>query len=259
MRVLIVDDERLARAGIRQHLRRMPDVQVVAECASGDEAVRAIDEHHPDLVFLDVQMPGLDGFQVIERVGVDRMPAVIFVTAWDDYAVRAFEADAVDYLLKPFDDERFRDAFARASRRIELEQSGRLSARLESLLERLERPLIADTSHNADRIPVTRGGRIVFLSPADIEWIEAAGNYARLHVRNETHLVRNSLETMERRLAPRFLRVRRSALVNREAIESVEPYAKGSWLLRLRAGAAVRTSRHYRANIAPLLGGRGSA
>jgi two-component system LytT family response regulator len=166
--------------------------------------------------------------------------------------VRAFEADAVDYLLTPFDEERFRDAFARATRRIELERTGGLSARLEAVLRRLEHSP-ASPAPSPDRIAVTKGERIVFVEPGAIEWIEAAGNYVRLHATHESHLLRQSLETMAGRLAPRFVRVRRSALVNRDAIESIEPYAKGSFLLRLKSGATVRTSRHYRAALGSIL------
>lgn len=253
MRVLIVDDERLARRGIRRQLARFDGLEIVGESADGAAAVQAIGDLAPDLVILDVQMPELDGFQVIEAVGPGRMPAVIFMTAYDEHAIRAFEADAVDYLLKPVDPARVERAVARALRRLE-GGGGDLASRLEALLRRLDRP---PSDASVRRIPVEDRGRFHFVDPAEILWVEAAGNYVRLHTLDRIHRVRSTLEAMERRLGGRYLRVSRSAVVNRDAIEEVEPYIKGSFVLILTGGGKVRSARRYREVLLEFLGRSG--
>lgn len=249
MRVLIADDEELARTGIRQLLEGHPGVSIVVECANGLETVAAIARHAPDLVFLDVQMPGLDGFGVVEQLGSDAMPPVIFVTAYDAHAVRAFEAHAVDYLLKPMDPDRFHAALARATARI---AGARLLAglgpKLAALLETvgLEAPL--------EQIAVKRDGRISFVSVAAIDWIAARGNYVTLYVGGESHLVRHTLQRLARRLGERrFIRVRRDALVNLAAIRTLEPYLKGSYVVFLRNGGKLLSSRSFGARLKTLL------
>ncbi|HET7251476.1 MAG TPA: response regulator [Gemmatimonadales bacterium] len=241
MRVLIADDEELARTGIRQLLATRPDIEVVAECANGIETITAIGDHGPDLVFLDVQMPGLGGFEVIEHIGGDAMPPVIFVTAYDAHALRAFETHAVDYLLKPIDPDRFRTALDRARTRI-------ASTKLTALIEDVSR----DTA--LEQIAVKHDGRISFVNVDTIDWIEATGNYVTLHVGAATHAVRHTLERLERRLGSRrFIRIRRDALVSLAAITSLEPYLKGSYVIHLRNGGKLLSSRSFAARLRELL------
>ena len=241
MRVLIADDEELARTGIRQLLAARPDTKVVAECANGLETVAAIAEHAPDLVFLDVQMPGLDGFEVIEQVGSDAMPPVIFVTAYDAHALRAFETHAVDYLLKPIDPDRFRAALDRARTRI-------ASTKLTALIEDVSR----DTA--LEQIAVKHDGRISFVKVEAIDWIEATGNYVTLHAGAAAHVVRHTLDRLARRLgSQRFIRIRRDALVRLDAIKSLEPYLKGSYVILLRDGGKLLSSRSFAARLKELL------
>ncbi|MEZ4585299.1 MAG: LytTR family DNA-binding domain-containing protein [Gemmatimonadales bacterium] len=247
-RVLIVDDERLARAGLRRELGRLEGIEVVGEAADGASAVDAIARLEPELVFLDVQMPELDGFQVIAAVGPTRMPSVIFLTAHDQYAIRAFEADAIDYLLKPVDPARLARAVERALKRLEAPDAGALAARLGGLLDRL-----GQGGGTERRIPVEHDGRFHFVPIDEIDWVEAAGNYVRLHTGRRVHRVRSTLEQMERRLGPGFLRVSRSALVRERAVEMVEPFVKGSYVLLLQGGARVRTARSHRDRIEALL------
>jgi two-component system LytT family response regulator len=251
VRVLIADDERLARVGIRRLLAEHPDLEVVGECGDGASTIRAIDSLEPDLVFLDVQMPEGDGFEVIARVGPDRMPAVVFVTAFDEHAIKAFETDAVDYLLKPVDPERLHQAVVRAIRRLRTQPNPGAGAALEALLARLHR---SPTSAEPQRIPVEVDGRYHFVDPAEIGWVEAAGNYVRLHTRGRTHRLRGTLDGIHQRLGSRFLRVSRSALVNRDAVDTVEHFIKGTYVLFLRCGAKVKSSRRYRAELTKLLG-----
>ena len=241
MRVLIADDEELARTGIRQLLAARPDTRVVAECANGLETVAAIAEHTPDLVFLDVQMPGFDGFEVIEQVGSEAMPPVIFVTAYDAHALRAFETHAVDYLLKPIDPDRFRAALDRARTRI-------ASTKLTALIEDVSRGTALE------QIAVKHDGRISFVKVEAIDWIEATGNYVTLHAGAATHVVRHTLERLARRLgSQRFIRIRRDALVRLDAIKSLEPYLKGSYVILLRDGGKLLSSRSFAARLKELL------
>jgi two-component system, LytTR family, response regulator len=241
LRVLIADDEELARTGIRQLLAARPGTKVVAECANGFETIAAIAEHTPDLVFLDVQMPGFDGFEVIEQVGIDTMPPVIFVTAYDAHALRAFETHAVDYLLKPIDPDRFHAALDRARTRI-------AGTKLTALIEEVSRdaPL--------QQIAVKHDGRISFVKVETIDWIEATGNYVTLHAGAATYVVRHTLERLARRLGgERFIRIRRDALVRLDAIKSLEPYLKGSYVILLRDGGKLFSSRSFAARLKELL------
>lgn len=250
MRVLIVDDEPLARRGVRQELERIPAVEVAGECANGSDAVRAIVELDPDLVLLDVQMPGLTGFDVIERVGADAMPAVIFVTAYDRHAVRAFEVHAVDYLLKPIDPERFRDALDRAA--LEVGHRRPAARRLDRVLRELPAP--RTNGPPLERVVVRERGKLFFVETEAIDWIEAAGNYARLHVGPRAHLIRGPLTRLASRLGPgRFVRIRRSALVNVRAIASLERYGKASYSIALKSGASLVSSRYYVRQLRALL------
>ncbi|HZF68852.1 MAG TPA: LytTR family DNA-binding domain-containing protein, partial [Gemmatirosa sp.] len=222
VRALVVDDEPLARAGMRGLLADDPDVALVGECANGGEAIAAIRTHAPDLVLLDVQMPEVDGFAVVREIGVARMPVVVFVTAFDQYALRAFDAQALDYLLKPFSDERFHQALGRAKEQVRQRRLGALSGQLAALLGVAgSTPAAAATAPAgpagpapATRFEVRLGDRRLFVAVTDIDWIEASDYYVRLHAGGRSHLLRETLQELETRLDPRrFVRVHRSAMV----------------------------------------------
>lgn len=246
IRVLIVDDEPIARRGVRLQLKGDPEIEVIGECANGLEAVAAIQKLEPDLVFLDVQMPEMDGFEVIEAVGVERMPRVIFVTAYDQYTLRAFEVHALDYLLKPFDRERFLKALKYARSSLDRGDFNRQLIRL--LDDRLaaRKPL--------ERLVIKSGGRIYFLNVEEIDWIEAADNYVELHVGRESHLLRETISGLAARLDPaRFLRVRHSTIVNIERVKELRPLFRGEYLIVLRDGTELTSSRRYRKNLDAIL------
>jgi len=240
-RVLIVDDEAPARRKVRAHLALTPEIEVVGEAASGPEAVEMIRSLRPDLVFLDVQMPGMTGFEVIEAIGTDEMPAVVFVTAYDEFAVEAFEVQAVDYLLKPFHADRFRQALARALDRVA--HGGPSAESLARMLERLAQKQPAE----ARRLLVRDGERIVFLPLREIVRLSAEGNYVRVRTaRGQEHQVRETLAHLEGRLDPeRFARVHRSEIVNVDFVAEVHPVFHGDYTVRLRNGEEVRLSRRY--------------
>ena len=249
--MLIVDDEPIAREGVRVQLMKYPEVQLVAECNDGVEAVTAIEQLKPDVLFLDVQMPGMNGLEVLQTIEPKAMPVVVFVTAYDQYAIKAFEVSAVDYLLKPFDDERFRKAFDRAKAQIESGSFRSLDRQLQQLLAtaRPAQPYI-------ERIVVKASGRIFFLPVAEIDWIEAADNYVSLHSGAQAHLVRDTLTALEKKLDPRhFLRIRSSGIVNIDRIKELHPLFKGEFEVLLKTGVKLRTSRRYREKISALLTG----
>jgi two-component system, LytTR family, response regulator len=250
IRVLIVDDEPIAREGVRVQLLKYADVIISGEAANGLEAAAAIRELVPDIVFLDVQMPGMSGFEVLEALGTRNLPAIVLVTAYDKYALQAFEINAIDYLLKPFDAERFARAFERARRELEKTRAAAINQRLQTLLE-----TVLPQKKFLDRMVVKASGRIFFLPIAEIDWIEAADNYARLHVGRESHLIRETLSSLESRLNPElFLRIRHSAIVNIKHIRELHPLFKGEYEILLQNGAKLVTSRRYRGKIASLLG-----
>lgn len=242
--VLVVDDEPPARARLLDLLSCEPGVASVREAGDGVSAVRSILEISPDLVFLDVQMPDLDGFGVLEALPASCHPEIVFVTAFDHYALAAFDAAAVDYLLKPFSDERFAEAITRV-RRI-LATPGRPAAPEPSLRDLL-RSLPAAGRPPLRRIPVQTGERVLFVDVAEIQWLEAEDVYVRLHAAGESHLLRSSLAGLLERLEPgRFVRVHRSAAVALDALVAVHPLFRGAYELELRGGARVRSSRGYR-------------
>jgi two-component system LytT family response regulator len=217
-------------------------MEILAQCRDGEEAVTAIVDHEPDLVFLDVQMPQMNGFEVIEAVGGDRMPLVIFVTAYDQHALRAFQVRALDYLLKPFDRERFSEALERARRQVEREETGDLGRRLLALVKDLRRD-----QPRAERLVVKSGGRLFFLRADEIDWVEAAGNYVRLHVGTTSHLLRETMNAIEGRLDPeKFFRIHRSRIVNMERIQELQPWLNGEYAVLLRTGTRLTLSRGYR-------------
>ncbi len=244
IRTVLVEDEPLARERLRSLLESEPDIEVIAEAGDGTTAVEMIGTHRPDLLFLDVNIPELDGFGVLASLGSDTPPAVIFVTAYDQFAVQAFEAHALDYILKPFDEDRFAAALRRARDAVRQQQGGDLDRRLHALLETVGGP------RRADRIAVKEGGRIVFLRTAEIDWIGAEGNYARLHIGKRSHLMRETMTSLESRLdAARFLRIHRSTIVNVDAIAELEPLFQGDYVVILRDGTRLTSSRGYRSNL----------
>jgi two-component system LytT family response regulator len=250
IRTLIVDDEPLARSRVRSMLKNEPDIEIIGECGDGHSAVEAIRTKQPDLVFLDVQMPGLDGLGVVRTVGAEHMPVAVFITAHDDYALKAFEVHAGDYLLKPFDKERFQGALRWARTIIARDRTGDLTQRLSALLEDA-RP----RSKHVERLAVKSGGRVVFLRVEEIEWIEAAGNYLRLHVGKDFHLLRETMNALEARLDPeRFVRIHRSTIVNLAHVRELQPAFHGDYVVILENGAELTLSRNHRSKLQNLLG-----
>jgi two-component system, LytTR family, response regulator len=236
MRVILVDDEPPGRLALRQQLAGLPDAEIVAECGDGPSAIEAIVKHAPDVLFLDVQLGGVNGLDVLERVGTDAVPAIVFVTAYDRYAVRAFEAHAVDYLLKPIDPDRFREAWERATKRVALE-ADQPDKRIAALAG-------TDARQPLERFVVREGGRLSFVPVESVDWIEAAGNYVRLHEGGKQHLLRRTLAELSERLRGRFVRTRRTALVNARSISALEPYSKGSYVVHLKNGTRLLSSRY---------------
>jgi two-component system LytT family response regulator len=246
IRTLIADDEPAARDAMAQLLAEDPEIDLVAASQDGPATLAAIRSHEPHLVFLDVQMPGCDGFAVLRQLqGV--LPAVVFVTAHDRHALQAFDAHAVDYLLKPYDDERFHTALARAKQRV---RAGRLGEALRPLLEGL-----AHASSPRPRIMVRKDGRVTVIDARDIDWVEADGDSVRIHVGKMIHVKRDTLTAFEQLLDPvTFVRVHRSTIVNVERIVALEPYFKGEWVLILQDGAKLKLSRQARPRLAAALG-----
>jgi two-component system LytT family response regulator len=249
IRVLIVDDEPLARDCVRLALGREADVEVVGECGDGRSAVSAIRQRSPDLVFLDVQMPGLDGFGVVEAIGPARMPPVVFVTAYDAHAIRAFRLHATDYLLKPFDDVRFGEAVAHARRQMREARESAMGRRLVALLDdvRSAKEPAPSRQPYATRVLVRQGERLEFLPLDTVDWIETAGNYVRLHAGTRAEVVRTTLAGLLEQLDPAvFVRIHRSVVVNVTRVRAVHPWYGGDYTATLTDGRELRVSRHYR-------------
>jgi two-component system LytT family response regulator len=250
---MIVDDEPTARRGVRLLLEDDVGVEVIGEASSGAEAVEMIQREKPELVFLDVQMPDWDGFQVLARVSGAHSPVVVFVTAYDEYALRAFEVNAVDYLLKPYDDARFAAAVQRAKATIRRREADLVNARLSRLLQYLESAPPASSDAN-DRILVKSSGEIFFLKSAEIDWIEAEGDYMKFHVAGKTHLMRETMARLEARLDPKkFIRIHRSTIVNVDRMRKLSPSFAGEYAVILHDGTKLRLSRGYQERIAALL------
>ncbi|MDQ6827703.1 MAG: LytTR family DNA-binding domain-containing protein [Gemmatimonadota bacterium] len=245
VRALLVDDEPLARTRLRTLLASDPEIEIIGECGNGADAVEAIEEQRPDLVFLDIQMPELDGFGVVEAVGVERMPLVIFVTAYDEHALQAFEVYALDYLLKPVDRDRFAATLARAKARLAAKPSATAppdAQQLQPLLDHLGRRQRRDA-----RLAIKTEGRVLFVRTQDIDWIEAVDNNAKIHVGKETHLIRDTLSRLEQRLSGgRFMRIHRSTIVNMERVKELQPWFQGDFVVILADGTRLTSGRSYR-------------
>jgi two-component system, LytTR family, response regulator len=268
LRVLIVDDEPIARRRISRLLRLEDNVGVVDEVGSGTDAVTAIRDMQPDLVFLDVQMPDMDGFAVVGALGTDTLPAIVFVTAYNEYAVKAFDVNAVDYILKPFDPERFRAAFQRARTHLEQKSSAEAGRRIKALLEEVlgeERAHAITTANGGtgagtaagfaaaprarhlDRLMVKHDGRVYFVKVSDVDWFEAAGNYVRVHVGRVSHLIRETMHGIESQLDQnQFARIHRAVIVNLDRIRELQPWFAGDYIVILRDGRQLKLSRTYR-------------
>jgi two-component system, LytTR family, response regulator len=248
MRIIIADDESLARDKLRLMLKSEPDVQVVAECQDGSETIRALGAHKPDLLMLDIKMPDLDGFEVLSKVPGADMPMVIFTTAYDRHAVKAFEAHALDYLLKPFDHERLHQAVDRARAEILKEKDRDATQRILDYLSETER------SGAGRRLIVKAGGRVVFLSFDEIDWVEAAANYVRIFVGKQAYLLRRGIGEIAERLDPaQFIRIHRSAIVNVQKIKELQPVNSGEYIVVLKDGKELSCSRGYRSGLQQLV------
>ncbi len=261
IRALIVDDEPLGRSGISARLKDEADIEIVGEAANGRLAIEAIRAHSPDLLFLDVQMPGMNGFEVLSATGAEMTPVVIFVTAYDEYALRAFDVHALDYVLKPIDDERFKLALNRARAHLEQVSESALGKRIASLLSDLKADSPYLQTQNAlkgqlasERFVIKSGGRIFFVKSEEIDWVEAVGDYVRLHVGPQSHLIRDTMTSMEAKLDQDFIRIHRSVIVNTERIEELHPGFNGEYTVILRGGTELRSSRGYRERLRDFYG-----
>jgi two-component system LytT family response regulator len=249
LRLLLVDDEPLIRKGIRHALAGIPDLEVVGECSAGNEAIQAISSSCPDLVLLDVQMPDCSGLDVVREIGPKNMPPVIFITAYDEYAVSAFECNAIDYVLKPFEEARLRESIERARDRITKDCQAVLWQKLETLLEN-QRPKWPD------RIVVRSGERYEFVPVESIDWIEAANNYVLLHCGSKQHLLGEAMTSLEGRLDPsKFARVHRGRIVNIKRLLGMHPLFSGTFALELQGGVRITTGRQYKDKVQNLISG----
>ncbi|HVF48499.1 MAG TPA: LytTR family DNA-binding domain-containing protein [Pyrinomonadaceae bacterium] len=250
IRVLVVDDEPLAREKIRRMVKADPEIEIVGECVNGKEAVAAVRAQSPDLLLLDVQMPEVDGFAVLDALKDARLPLVIFVTAYDHYAVHAFEVHALDYLLKPFDRERFAAAIERAKSQIRRERNGDLDQRILALLKQIE----AESKY-LERLVIKSGGRVFFLPVEEVDWIEAEGNYVNVHTAKKSYLLRETISSLEAQLDPKkFIRVHRSTIVQISRIQELQSWSHGEYHVILYNGTELTLSRNYRENLQGILG-----
>ena len=254
IRTIIADDEHLARKKLRVLLDSEPGMQVVAECQDGQQAVSAIQTHRPDLLLIDIRMPDIDGFQVLKQIAPDEMPVVVFTTAYDQFAIRAFEAHALDYLLKPFDRERLHHAVERARAELLKVHDRDLTGRILDLLAKNMEPKI-ESKQIDDRMVIRAGGKVVFLDVKEIDWIEAAANYVKLNVGKDSYLLREGIGSISERLDPdRFVRIHRSVIVNVRKIKELQPCESGEYIAVLRNGKELSCSRGYRTQLQRLIG-----
>jgi two-component system LytT family response regulator len=250
IRVLLVDDEPLAREMLREMLQGDPQAEIVGESCNGREALEAIRSESPDLIFLDVQMPEVGGFDVLTSLEKDKLPYVIFVTAYDQYAVRAFEVQALDYLLKPFDQERFDVSWQRAKEQLARDRNGGTDERILALLEELKAG-----NRYLERLVIKAGGRIYFIDTAEIDWIEAEGNYVSVHSAKKSHLLRETISSLEAQLDPKkFVRIHRSSIVRLDFIQELQPWFHGEYRVILNDGTQLTLSRNHRDKLQEALG-----
>jgi two-component system LytT family response regulator len=252
IRVLIVDDEPLGRTLVRRMLdTRTEEVEIIGEAASGREAIEAIENDSPDLVFLDVQMPDADGFAVLENTNQEKFPAIIFVTAYDRFAVRAFEVNALDYLLKPYDRKRFDQAFNRAISQIQNQKSSHYSEQILSMLSETK-----SSEKNIERFIIKSGGRVFFVKAEEVVWISSEGNYVLLHTPEKKHIFRETISNIEQRLNPhKFCRISRSAIVNLDFVRELQALFRGDYNVILQNGTHLKLSHRYRKNLTQYFGG----
>jgi two-component system LytT family response regulator len=249
LRTLIVDDEPLAREAIRTRIQLDNEIEIVGEASSGKQALREIQHRKPDLVFLDVQMPDLDGFAILEALGSSPLPIIVFVTAFEQHALRAFEVHALDYILKPFDDERFQEALKRAKDHWRRNRGHELESKLRELLARK-----IQGSNYLDRMIVKETGRISFVKTEDIKWFRAEGNYVKLFLGKQTHMLHTSMNALEAQLDPkRFFRIHRSLIINIEHLQELRPWHTGEYVVIMRDGTELTMSRGYRDRLNDLL------
>jgi two-component system, LytTR family, response regulator len=259
LKTLIVDDESLARRGLKLRLKDVDDVDIVAEAGNGRQALDLIRRHQPDLVFLDIQMPGMDGFDVLRALPADAMPAIVFVTAFDDYAIKAFEAHALDYLLKPIEDSRLTEALARVRENREqkravghkkslLELVGQITGQpVRSMRELTARGIDRLKKKESPRLAIRDGGRTTWIKQEDIEWIDAAGDYMCVHSGGETYIMRMTMKKLEKELDPAILqRIHRSTIVNVNAVREMQAHINGEYFLTLQSGHTIKLSRSYK-------------
>lgn len=249
LKVLIVDDQPMVREHLRRLLKNEPDIEVLGMCDSGSAAIEAIRKELPDVVFLDVQMPGMTGFDVLAQLKDEKkLPAIVFVTGLDDFAVKAFEVHALDYLVKPVDPERLRQSISRARAQLSNSQSGQVTEQLSSLMADLKK-----TPRGAERLTVKTDGRVLLIKTDDVSWIEAADNYVKLHVGAECHLVRDTMNAIELKLSPeKFLRINRSTIVNIDRIRELQAMFHGEYAVILRDGTRLTLTRNYRDKLGQL-------
>ena len=264
--VIIVDDEPLALRGLKLRLAEFPEIDIIGEASNGREAVKLIKQEQPDLVFLDIQMPGLDGFGVVRALIGAPAPLIVFVTAYDKYAIDAFEANALDYLVKPVEEERLKDALHRAREVLKSRAAASRESRLVELLaslsdderdrikELINDPSWADKERYPERLSFKDGSKVVMLNADDIEWIDAAGDYMCIHASGKTHIIRETMKTLQQRLDPsRFQRVHRSAIVNVGKVKELHPHSNGEYFLILENGSELKLSRSYKDVVARFL------
>ncbi len=256
IRTLIVDDEPLAREGLRMLVEPDSGFQIIGEAGNGEEAIELIRREKPDLVFLDIQMPGLSGFDVLKALSDETLPMIVFVTAYDSYAIRAFEVHAVDYVLKPVDPARLQTTLDRIKSDLQMRRGSAVSAKMAALLEALRREEVKiDTGGYLTRFVIKEGDRIYFVNADDVDWIEAADYYVQLHTGKKTHLIRETLNRLETQLDPsRFLRIHRSTIVNSTRIKELKRHFQSEFIVILQDGTNLKMSRSYRDNLSAFLG-----
>lgn len=251
VRAVIIDDEPLAREKIKLFSQKEPDLKIVASCENGSKALEAIVTHSPDLLFLDIQMPEMTGFQLLEKIPKQSLPGIIFITAYDEFALRAFEFHALDYLLKPFDKNRFHNAVEHAKKI--LSNKGERETATEQISVLLNS--LKKTSPTIERLIVKTHGRILFLRISEVDWIESAGNYVKLHINAETHLLRETMNHLEERLdKTAFVRIHRSAIVNIERIKEMQPWFNGEYKIVLKNLTELILSKTYRESFLAAVG-----